>query len=288
MAKSRTGWYEREEVEKVTLDWVKTNCKLTEREMEILQLVYDRKLVRRDHLEIISESYRNCGDNRTRLLNRAIKKLYQSMCLDKVHEAQELGKGNTPCIVGLDRGGSMLLNVPHRKRIAHRKSLVKGRKYITRTLPANYRHINGVNQLEVETIQFCSETDTQLIGWHHEKPQEFVYGQERVAVIPDVSMELKVREKPLYAFIEYDTGSENRGYKDRFPIIKEKVIKYRKYKASKLWEDDYPYFPILLLVTEDDKRIPYFNQKCKENKIKGFGVYSENYVEFMKHLANMV
>jgi hypothetical protein len=288
MARARGSWYERKEIEKVTLDWVKTNCKLTSREIELLQLVYDRKLVRRDHLEIISESYRNLGDSRTRLLNRAIKKLYQNMCLDKVHEVQEIGRGNTPCIVGLDKGGSMLLSVPHKKRISHRKSIVNGNTYITRMLPANFRHINGVNQLEVDTILFCEETENELIGWHHEKPQELHYGQEKVVVIPDVRMELKMREKPFYAFIEYDTGSENRGYKDRFPTIHEKIIKYRKFKASKLWVEEYPYFPMLLLVTEDDKRIPFFNQKCKENKLQGFGVYSESYVKFLKHLANMV
>lgn len=288
MGRVRGNWYERQEVEKVTLDWVKTNCKLTNRESELLQLVYNRKLVRRDHLEIISPSYRVLGDNRTRLLNRAIKKLYQKMCLDKIHEAQEIGRGNTPCIVGLDKGGSLILNVPHKRRISHKKSFVNGRLYITRTLPANFRHINGVNQLEVDTILFCEGTENELIGWHHEKPQELYYGQEKVVVIPDVRMALKMRQKPFYAFIEYDTGSENRGYKDRFPTIYEKILKYRKYKASNLWTEEYPYFPMLLLVTEDDKRISYFNQKCKENNLQGFGIYSDNYISFLKHLSNMV
>jgi hypothetical protein len=47
-------------------------------------------------------------------------------------------------------------------------------------------------------------------------------------------------------------------------------------------------FPILLLVTEDDRRIPYFNAKCKENGVTGFGVYHENYSVFLEHLAKMV
>lgn len=284
-------WFERKEIEKVTLDWVKTNCKLTQREIELLRLVYDRKLVRRDHLEIISKSYRDSGDNRTRIINRAIKKLYQNMCLDKVHEAQDIGRGNTPCIVGLDKGGSILLNVPHKKRISHHKSIVNGNIYITRSLPANYRHINGVNQLEVETILFCEETNSELKGWYHEKPQELYYGQERIVVIPDIRMELKFNTEPsksFYAFIEFDTGSENRGYKNRFPIIHDKIIKYRKYKFSKLWMEEYPYFPMILFVTEDDKRIDFFNRKCKENKLQGFGIYYENYTKFLRHLFDIV
>lgn len=280
-------WFERKEIEKVTLDWVKTNCKLTQREIELLRLVYDRKLVRRDHLEIISKSYRDSGNNRTRILNRAIKKLYQNMCLDKVHEAQDIGRGNTPCIVGLDKGGSILLNVPHKKRISHHKSIVNGNIYITRSLPANYRHINGVNQLEVETILFCEETNSELKGWYHEKPQELYYGQERIVVIPDIRMELKMREKPFYAFIEFDTGAENRRYKEP-PIIRDKIIKYRKYKVSKLWQKEYPNFPILLFVTEDEKRIDFFNRKCKENNVVGLGVYVDNYTKVLEKIATML
>jgi hypothetical protein len=103
VGRNREGWFERNEIQKVTLDWVKTNCNLTTREEEVLQLVYDRKLVRRDHLEVISESYRNAGENRTILINRAIKKMYKKMCIDKIHEAQEIGKGSKPCIVSVDK-----------------------------------------------------------------------------------------------------------------------------------------------------------------------------------------
>lgn len=290
MAKLRRGWYEREEVQKVNLDWVKTNCKLTSREKELLQLVYDRKLVRRDHLEIISKAYRYSGENRTRLLNRAIKKLYMKMCLDKVHEVQEIGRGNNPCIVGLDKGGSILLNVPHRKRITHAKSLVNGKSYITRSLPANYRHINGINQLEVDTILFCEGTENEIISWVHEKPQELHFGQEKVVVIPDIRMELKINTEPsksFYAFIEFDTGSESRGYKEP-PIIRDKIIKYRKYKVSKLWNEEYPYFPYLIFVTEDEKRIAFFNKKCKENGLRGVAVYYKNYANFLNKLATMM
>jgi predicted HTH transcriptional regulator len=283
LGKSRRGWYEREETEKVTLDWVKTHCRLTNREMELLEIIRDRKLVKRDHLEIISPSYRKAGDNRTEILNRSIRKLFRSMCIDKVHETRELGKGgNNPCTVALDRGGSVILGISHKRRILHRKE----GGYLRRVLPTNFRHINGVNQLEVETIILLEEIGGEILEWTHEKPQELHYSQEKVVVIPDVRVELKLREKPFYAFIEYDTGSEDRRNTTDFPTIREKLLKYKRYKMSKLW--DTPYFPVMLFVTEDDKRIPYVNKKLKELGLEGWGIYHENYTEFMERLAKLV
>lgn len=287
MGRAKASWYEREEIEKVTIDWVKTNCRITERERELLRLVYDRKLVRRDHLEVISESYRHLGSNRTRLMNRSIKKLYQSLIFDKTHEAQIYGRGNTPSIIALDRGGSLLLNVQHKRRIPYNKYIVNDKTFYRKKLPANYRHINGINQLEVDTILLCEETGNQILGWHHESPQELHFGGERIILIPDIGLHLKLKEKPFYAFVEYDTGSENRGYKDRFPIIHDKIIKYRKFKASKLWIETYPYFPMLLFVTEDERRIDFFNNECEANKLQGFGIYYKNYSKWLRHLFNM-
>ena len=280
-------WNEREEVQRVTSDWVKMNCKLTEREKELLRLVYDRKLVRRDHLEVISSSFRKIESNRTRLLNRAVKKLYKNMCLDKTHEQQAIGSGNSPAIVAIDKAGSIILDVPHRRRIIQEKTLSKGKWYVARRLPANYRHINGVNQLEVDTINFCEQSGSSIVRWEHEVGKEFHFGAEKVHVIPDVTSELEIRNKTFLMFIEFDTGTENLRYKDSFPVIHEKILKYRKYKVSKLWESEYSSFPILLLVTEDDKRISYFNEKCKENGLIGFGVYYKNYTNFLKRLETL-
>lgn len=281
MVRSREGWYAREEISKVTLDWVKANCRLTGRERELLQIVYDRKLVRRDHLEIISPSYRKAGDNRTILLNRAIKKMFHQMCLDKIHEVQEIGRGNTPSIVAIDKGGSIMLGVPHKKRITHRISTVKGMRYVSRFLPSNYKHINGVNQIEVETILFCENTNNDLLMWELEVATVFHYNGEEVLFVPDVAVEIAFEGRSFIAFIEYDTGSENHRNKNDFPIIYNKLRNYRRYKASKLWVGKYAYFPIILLITEDERRIPYFNDKCREFGLRGLGVYYKNYTKVL-------
>lgn len=288
MAKVRKGWYERKEIQRVTLDWVKTNCRLTGRENELLQLVYDRKLVRRDHLEVISESYRSAGENRTILLNRAITKMFRKMILDKVHEVQEIGKGNSPSIVALDKAGSILLGVPHKQRITHVSTKFNNMCYITRFLPSNFKHINGINQLEVDTILFCEDSNNKLIRWKHEIARPFIYNGEEILFIPDVLVELNLKGKQFLGFLEYDTGSENLRHKSEFPIINKKLINYRRYKASNIWVQDYKYFPMILFVTEDDKRIPYFNNKCREYGLQGLGIYSENYTVVLEHLANMV
>ncbi|QIW89919.1 replication initiation by nicking [Bacillus phage Izhevsk] len=281
-------WYERTEIQKVTLDWLKSNVKPTDRDMELLEIVSKRKLVNRSHLEIIAPSFRHLTNNRTRLINRTIRKLFDSMCLDKVHEKQELGKGNTPAILALERGGSILLGIPHKRRIPQKKSLVNGEVVIERHVPLIYRHTNGINQMEVDTILFCEANGYEIEIWEHEKTSIFRFNNEDIAFIPDVFFRLKVGEKVVDLFLEYDTGQENFRNKNKFPVIYDKVVKYRQYKKSKLWQNHSDHFPIVLLVTEDDKRIGYFNKKCKKNELQGFGVYHKNYTRFLEHLAKMV
>lgn len=296
MGRIKESWYERREVQKVTLDFIKSNCNLTDREKELLKLIYDRKLVRRDLLEIISPSYRMIGRNRSILLNRSIKRMYKGIIIDKVHETQKIGRGNTPCIVALDKGGSLLLGVPHKKRIIHNKTIVNGKEYITRKLPSNYRHIHGINQMEVDTILFCENDDSKLIEWRHEQynTKIFFYGDNKVILIPDVFMILNIKNKPFVAFIEFDTGSENLRMKEP-PIIKEKIIKYKQYMKSRLWlEEDWqkllpqPQFPILLFVTMDEKRIDFFNQKSKEMGVRGLGIYYKNYYKVLEKMATLI
>lgn len=292
MGKSREHWYERVETKKVTKDWIKLNCKLTEREKELLPIIYERKLVRRDHLEIISPTYRKLGKNRTSLLNRAIKKLFKAMIFDKVHERQEIGKGCNPSTVSIDRAGSLILGVPHKKRIIHRSTSLKGKEYISRSLPANFRHINGVNQLEVDTILFCEENNYEIVEWKLEQPKSFQFNDEKIVLIPDVLVVLKVNGHNLAFFIEYDTGSE--GLREPEPkIIKDKILKYKRYKSSQIWMAEewqkhfsQSIFPFLLFVSEqeDKRRVDFFNRISKEYKVKGLGMYSENYSSVLDKL----
>lgn len=287
---SRSRWYERNEIKRITKDWVDINVRITDRELELLKIIYERKLVRRDMLEIISPSYRNLGDNRTRIINRSINKLFKNMCIDKIHEPQKFMKGNTPAIISLDRAGSIVLGVQHKRRIIHEKNIVNGVEYINRIIPSSYKHINGVNQLEVDTINFCEYTNSIFTDWTIEKPVHFYYSQNKILLIPDVLLSLRFStnlDKDIYAYIEFDTGSENIRYKNP-PIIREKVINYKKYKLSNIWSDEYPYFPMLLLVTKDYKRIDFFNKLCKENSLIGFGVYYKNYKKFLEHLSSVV
>lgn len=285
---SRRGWYERKEVQKVTLDWLKMNRHPTEREIELLKLIHERKLVSRNHLEVISPSYRYAGKYRANILNTSIKNLFTTMYIDKMHEKQKLGSGNKPCIVALDRAGSLFLGVPHRQRIAQEKVKVKGREHVFRGLPNYFRHVNGINQLEVDTILLSECSDLELVKWKHEMCQSFHFGNEEISVIPDVYALMRFRGKPMHFYIEYDTGSEDRGRKDHFPTIYNKIMKYRKYKVSELWREHADTFPTILFVTEDDKRIDYFTKKCRENGLKGWGIWHENYSEFIEHYASLV
>ena len=259
-----------------------------------MQLVYDRKLVRRDHLEVISPSYRKLGVSKTRLMNRAIKKMYKSMILDKAHEKQDIGKGNNPAFVSVDKAASLILGVPHKRRIIHRVSKHKGNEYIVRSLPSNVQHINGVNKLEVETILLCDEKRYEILDWQLEKPKTFNYSDEKVVLIPDVLMLLDIEGKRLAAFIEFDTGSE--GLREKNPqVLSDKLIKYKRYKSSQLWTEEkwqeyfeVKIFPLLLFVTLDEKRIDFWNRKSKELGVKSVAMYIDKYVDVLKKLIEVV
>lgn len=293
MGGTREGWYEREELKKVTMDWVKENCKLTEREKELLPIIYERKLVRRDHLEIISPDYRNLN-NRTALINRAIKKLFKQLVLDKIHEKQEMGKGNNPAIVSIDKAGSLILDKPFKRRIIHNRSSHKGKEFIIRRLPVNFKHINGINSIEVETLLLCDEYGYELLLWELEQPKYFKYNNEEILLIPDVIMVIRINELHLVCYIEYDTGSE--GLREKEPkVIEDKIIKYKRYKSSLLWEEEewQQYFnvktyPIILFVTEDMKRINFVNRKSKELGVQMLALYVDNYVNVLNKLIGMI
>lgn len=296
MGELRKGWYEREEIKRVTMDWADLNCNLTEREFELLEIVYERKLVRRDSLEIISKSYRNIGKNRTNSINRAISKMFRSICLDKVHQPRKNGESNMPCIVGVDKAGSLLLGVKHSERIIQNTTKKNGILYTHRSLPSNFKHINGVNKLETETILFCERYDSNIIRWDLEEKniKLFYHNQEKIILIPDVFMILEIDGKNLVAFIEYDTGSENVRYKIP-PIIREKLIKYKKYKSSGLWLKESwqdllseKQFPLILFITEDDKRVNIFNQKSKDIGVQGLGIYYKNYNKILEKISTLL
>lgn len=294
MEKRREHWYEREEVKKVTGDWVKENCKLTPREEELLELVYDRKLVRRDHLEIISESYRNAGDNRTILLNRAIKKLFKMMVIDKYHQKQDIGKGSIPATVAIDKAGSIILGKPHKRRIIQDKHSYKGVEYIKRRLPSNFRHINGVNQLEVDAIQICEKYDFHIDLWELEQPKTFSFNGEEITLIPDVLLLLNMQGKYFAIYIEYDTGSE--GVREKEPkVIRDKIINYRRFKGSNLWYNEHwqinfsePVFPLLLFVTEDKNRIVFFKEQADKLGIQSLAMHSNKFRVILEKLINTI
>jgi hypothetical protein len=268
----RKGWYDRLEVPRVNLDWVKMNCKfITPREIDLLKAIHYRRLVRRDHLEVIVEGYRNIP-NRTTVINRSIGKLFDKMCLDKVHEMKEEDniRKNSPAIVCIDKAGAILLNVPYKQRIQREKKVFNDKEYLFRIVPSNYHHYHGINQLEVDTIELCLSNNFKLITWDLDNLARsvkiFTYNKEKIILKPDIFTIIKNDSRPFMMFIEYDTGTENRGYNKHFPTLSEKLDKYRKYMLlEEIWKSEWWYknvnFPLLLFVTEDEKRIPFIKEE---------------------------
>lgn len=280
----RKGWYERDEVAKIDHNWVRLNCKnLTKREKELLKIVHDRKLIRRDHLEILHTAYRNSGVRRTNVINRSIKKLFEKICLDKVHQEAEFMTGNLPAVLSLDRAGAILLGVKFHKRIKHSYRIINNKKHVFRKLPNNYPHIHGVNDLEVRTLLLGENLGFSIYKWElEEKNKKTVQFNERFTIIPDVFVILNVKNKPFAFFLEYDTGMEDHRHRDEFPMLRDKLEKYRKYKLSGAWKTEKWAmklgFPLLLFVTEDDqKRVKYVNEKASKLGLRTIAVENKDY-----------
>lgn len=285
MGRLRKGWYERQEVSRINLDWVKMNCKnITTREMKLLEIVEKRKLIRRDHLELLHPDYRK-NKYSTNVLNRSLSKLFESHCIDKIHEQQELMKGNTPAIISLDRAGAILLNEqriinndevkPFKLRIKHYEKKIHGEIMTFRTLPTNFPHIHAVNELEIETRKLCGLYGCNRLFWYLEEEnlKKFKFNGEWVILKPDVFVIIIHNDKPILFFIEYDTGSEDFRYKTNFPTLKKKLEKYYHYKLTGIWTKEKwakiidTDFPLLLFVTEDKKRIKYLRDKGVEFRL---------------------
>jgi hypothetical protein len=88
-------------------------------------------------------------------------------------------------------------------------------------------------------------------------------------------------------FIEYDTGSENRGYSKTFPVLLEKLDKYQKYKMLNGWREEWwakkinTDFPLLLFVTEDEKRIKYIKETGAKMGLIIECLLSSDYIKFL-------
>jgi hypothetical protein len=146
----------------------------------------------------------------------------------------------------------------------------------------------------VETIILCESKGFEIVKWQIEKPRAFTYNGENIQLIPDVLMILKIREKPFVAFIEFDTGSE--GLRQKEPvIIRDKIIKYKKYKSSNLWIGEEwqkdmvnPVYPLVLFVTQDNNRVQFFNDKAQELRVKGLALYYEKYTDVLKGITTLI
>jgi len=294
LARTKRRWYERELIKRINRNWVEANCRLTQRELELLKIIYDRKIIRRDLLEIIAPPYRNLGENRTQILNRSIRKLFEQMCIDKVHEKQVFQKGNTPAFVAIDKAGAILLDRPFKQRIKTAIKNINGKEYVFRKLPSNYKHLHHIHLLEAETITFCEQNDCELICWRIEdgNTKNFTFNNEAITLIPDVFAILKFQNKTLALFLEYDSGTENERHLQP-KTIQDKIIKYKKYYLSMLWQNEdwqihFPrkIFPVLLFVAHDLKRIKFFNKIAEQQNIAGLGVIFKNYKNFLAKLSS--
>lgn len=125
------------------------------------------------------------------------------------------------------------------------------------------RHVLGCSKVISKLAKQCRENNVTLNDYKSEKFlwQKIKYKEKEKDFCPDLYFELKVKNKFLRYFVEYDTGSMSI---DRF--VRTKVPKYDVYALSGLYEEQYFTYPIILTLTSTVERAKNLADKVSEAK----------------------
>lgn len=257
--------YERPEVKQITKLWVKEYCKhVTERDMGLLQLLPERKLLRRNQIEILYPKFAS-----TDRLNKRLRKLYELHVIDRIFPRVGPGEGSSQQYICLDRAGIILLGIErYNKPIT---TDVLGNK----ALPLGWEHRVLINDYECHLVQLMHELGGSILAYESERPHSF----GDTILIPDIFCLFKISKRGFMFFIEVDLGTED------IPRLKHKLDLYTQYYLSKSWlQHDWahifhiPTFPRVLLFTEEgyQRRLNVLQEHTRDALVEFyFGFHNE-------------
>lgn len=268
--------YNRSEIKQITKQWVRENVKnITERDKGLLKLLYEnkRRLLKRDQIQRLYPVFESIS-----VLNRRLRKLYESYVLDRFYPKVGTGQGSSQQHICLDRAGLILLEIDkYNKPINYDNN---GNK----VLFLGWEHKILLNEYECIIRELVSKIDGDILIYKVEENISFFDTQ----FVPDIFLMIEHLGKGYVFFIEVDLGTED------IPYIKRKINLYKDYYLSKQWimEDwvklfSVPTFPRILFFTNDGryKRIETLQSYVSELSVKfHFGFHSEFEKVFRSYL----
>ena len=265
------GRYERPEVKQITKQWVRENCHgVTERDMGLLKLLADRKLLRRDQLEILYPEFPS-----TDFLNKRLGILYKKHLIDKIYPTVGLGKGSSKQHICLDRAGLILLDIEKFNKP------IKTDKDNNKSLPLGWEHGVMINDYECRLRQFFGASQSTILKYEVENPLPY----NETKLIPDIFFLVKHEGKGYLFFIEVDLGTED------IPYVKRKIDSYVDYYTSRFWLKESwakvfktPTFPRVLFLTEDNRprRVDTLTEYSKDMSVRFFIGDHEGFTDMLK------
>ncbi|MFC7443090.1 hypothetical protein [Laceyella putida] len=247
------------------LDYILSNKgQLTERQATLLNLLAERGYMTIDHiLHLMPELADN--KNSTLSATRLINKLVKYYLVDRAsyqYVTQWDGTEKRTTVIALGEIGSQAVSFyRHRTRIRYEN----GKPILSRKA----HHILQVNHMEIVFREVIAEMGFELVKDDKGKDVWLCECGNRV-IGPDADLNpdayTAIRDsktgKIYHLLFEYDTGEEDRNYKNHFPTLTATFDKYVALKKSDEWYEkpavqivENP-FPLFFFVTEEKKRFP--------------------------------
>jgi hypothetical protein len=279
----------------LNLDWAKANVQLTDRKIEILKILHQHHLMTIEQLEYFHSSFGHQSES-LHLLRRDINKLHEVYFLDKALKkpvVQWDGSIKKTMVIALGEAGSQYVGWPeYYKRIRIENS--------TAYLPKTAHHTIRVHDMEIQTRELLKYLDIEVKAWAYECGNRIVNHSN--GLNPDAFCMMLDRTNGKYytAFLEYDTGKDDFGRRNKFPNLTKKIDRYKEIKDWNAWNAkpistrSENKFPHIFFVTEEPKRFPnlpkVFDSRRLENTVcmqQDYLTQLTNFIQKMRSRVSM-
>lgn len=203
--------------------------RLTERDIQIMQAVYEYRVLTTQHLQTLFFS--SVHQTYARL-----SALYHHGFLDRQFLGVYADKMNTPILYVLDKRGAEVLQARQGIDLAWSKDL----KQVT---PTFLEHTLAINTVRVAVAKACQQPGFRLVTWQGESELKAGYDRvtirsesgrlQSVSLIPDSYFVLETPKGTGHFFLELDRGTETT---QRF---KTKILAYQGYYQSGAYQRRY-------------------------------------------------
>ena len=229
-----------------------TPMRLTERDLDILQAVYEYELLTTQQLQtLFFPSWHTAY--------RRLARLYRHRLLDRKFLGMHADSVNTPALYVLDKRGVQVLRAQRGREMVWRQRL----KPLSITF---LEHTIAINHVRVAVAKACQDTaGFALVRWQGENELKGDYDRVtiesdtgrkvNVSLIPDSYFVLQTPKGVAHFFLELDRGTMT------VKRFKSKILAYQAYYASGAYQRRYDTRSLrILTVTSSTKRAEHLKQ----------------------------